>query len=163
MQINIHAQDMMKSFYETGTLGQGAQRKEFEGAEDTMIFVMPRVNDCAEIAAFDNTAGDNDKTDGVIDLRPEDAVKLVVPGFGDITSCKAEFKGTTEDMNEMTLEINGTESRLIKHMALSGDNMFIFEARSKGDKGLITASKLSGDVEAKGYVEMLEIPWHMAR
>jgi hypothetical protein len=164
MQINMHVDTMMRNFYQTGSLGQGAERTDLEGM-DAMMVVMTRANDCNDIAVLDNTAGDNDKNSGIIDLRPEDAQKLVPSGFGPITSCRAEFKGPAGDLEGITAEIDGPESRKIVHMAIEGDDITIFEARSQGDKGLLTAGKIGKDKSGmpQGYMEMLEIPWHMAR
>jgi len=164
MQINIHADNMMRNFYQTGTLGQGAERTGLEGMEAALA-LMTRTNDSADIAAFDNKPGDRDQTPYIIDLSPDAAQALVPPGFGPVTSCRAEYKGEARDPESMTAEIDGPESRKIVHVALENDTVTIFEARSQGQKGLITAGKFTQDPEKglTGYMEMLEIPWHMAR
>jgi len=64
----------------------------------------------------------------------------------------------------MTVSIEGPDSRKIINVSSSDNEVTLFEARSTGDKGLIIAGKFTVDgLNTKGYMESIEIPWHMAR
>jgi len=165
MKINIQAQSYLENFKKTGTLGEGAERKQIEGM-DAMLAVMTKSNTFADIVQLDNSAGDTNSAVGYINLLPEAARESVPSGFGEVTSYEAEFKGSADDPDELLVAYDGPESHHVFYGAVPSPDepIIFFEAMAKGDKGLIAAMKCSNsDGVVNGYAEMLEIPWHLAR
>jgi hypothetical protein len=165
MKLNAYARCIMENFEKTGTLGKDARREELEGV-DAFRVLNARTYDCLEIAALDNRSADCDATPGVIELACEEALKHVPDDFGPVTSFCAEFEGPTEDPGELTASIMGPDSRRIVHFSVSGDTLCFFEARANVDEGLVTAGMFTMDTAEKsvrGYLEELQVPWHLAR
>ncbi len=164
MMLTTYARCILDRFKTTGTLGKDARREELEGVEALRALDM-KVEDCLEIAALDNRSADSDATPGVIELECEEAVTHVPDDFGPVTSFCAEFEGPAEDPEELTASVMGPDSRRIVHFSVSRDTLCFFEARANIDEGLVTAGMLAVDTAEKrvsGYVESIQVPWHLA-
>jgi hypothetical protein len=161
MHINIHAQTMINRFAETGSLGIGVTRSEYENA-DAIGMVERFSRDCKEITLLDNTEGDRNSTSGIIELTPE-AAGTLGGGFPGYTSCIAEFKGSAQDPEEMLAAIGG-ESKRIMRFAVSGNEVTLFDAIADHTRGHVTAGRFTiGKDKVKGYLEELNIPWQIAK
>ncbi|MCE7873613.1 hypothetical protein DYH09_25015 [bacterium CPR1] len=162
-------EERLSRFRSQGTLGEGAERTQVDGKE-AAIAMMIKLRDIADVTALDQGKGDRDTAPGRLDVAPDVASTVAPMGFGAVSRLVGSFQGEAADPDSATLHFEGQDRSKYYHMESTpngqgGGQVTFYECLSKGDSGLIQASRfdVSGPGEIHGYAEQLMVPWHLAK
>ncbi len=167
VKLPTFVEERLSRFRSSGTLGEGVERTQVDG-KMAAAAMMLKLRDIADITSLDQRQGDRDTAPGRLDVAPEVASTIAPNGFGEVSRLVGSFQGAPADPDTATIHIQGRDSSKIYHMesapAAGGGQVTIFECQSKGDIGLIQASRfnVTGFGQVNGYVEQLTVPWHLA-
>ncbi|MEW6283359.1 MAG: hypothetical protein AB1758_32420 [Candidatus Eremiobacterota bacterium] len=169
VSIPTSVEERISRFRSQGTLGEGAESTKLEGQE-AAIAMMIKLRDISDVTSLDQQNGDRDNAPGRLDVAPEVARTVAPMGFGAVSRLVGSFQGEAADPDSATLHFEGQDRSKFYHMESTpngqgGGQVTIYEALSKGDTGLIQASRfdVTGPGEIHGYAEQLMVPWHLSK